>query len=90
MKSLQETIEKRQQIKTGANSERASLIEEFVNEINKERIRTKYKMLEPKVIAIKLAHVPTQDLYRFLSTCKDYKARNQSFNKCFFGALKID
>ena len=69
--------------KSKANSERAALIEQFVEELRKER------PIEARLVAIKLSHVPTQDLYRFLSTCKDYKARNQSFGKCFFGALKV-
>jgi len=68
--------------KSKANSERAALIEQFVEELRKEQ------PIEARFVAVKLAHVSTQDLYRFLSTCKDYKARNQSFRKCFFGALK--
>ena len=64
-------------------------IEEFVTEINKERIGTKWKSVTGKVIAIKLAHIPTNDLYIFMSMCKDYKNRQGAFGKYFFGALKI-
>lgn len=81
-------IEKYQEKKI--NSERASIISEFVEEINKERIGTKFKKIQPRAVAIKLGHIKNkQDLYYFLSTCKDYKKRNGSFSKCFFGALKV-
>jgi len=89
MKTLQEIIEKKQQIQTGANSERATVISIFVQEINKERTGTKFKQLSPKAIAIKLSHLKLQDLYTFLSLCRDYKNRQKSFSRYFFGALKV-
>ncbi len=71
------------------NSERAEIVSKFLDEINKERIGTKFKPMTGKRVAMKLAHVPTKDLYYFLSVCKDSKNRNGSFGKCFFGSLKI-
>lgn len=42
-----------------------------------------------RAIAIKLSHIKSkQDLYYFLSICKDYKTRKGSFGKIFWGALK--
>ena len=46
------------------------------------------KPLTPRGVAVMLAKVPQQDLYCFLSMCRDYKNRNGSFGKIFFGALK--
>ena len=88
MQSLFDIIKDKQQIKNGANSERAGVIQQFVEELNSERIGTKYKLLTGKVIAIKLSHLKLQDLYTFLSLCRDYKNRQKSFSKYFFGALK--
>jgi len=72
-----------------ATSERSSVIEEFVEAINLERGK-KYGKIKAKVIAIKLSHLKLQELYWFLSVCKDYKNRNGSFSKCFWGSLKVN
>jgi len=74
--------------KSKANSERGLIIEDILREINKERVGTKYKPMTPKLLAIKVSHVPLKDLYSFHSECKDYKSRNGSYGKCFFGRLK--
>ena len=89
MQNLFDIIKDKQLIKQGANSERASVIQQFLEEINKEREGTKFKPLSAKAIAIKLSHLKLQDLYTFLSLAKDYKNRKQSFSKYFFGALKV-
>lgn len=89
MKSLFEIINNEKELTKQCNSERSDVIRQFVEEINKERIGTKYKPLSPKAVAIKLSYLKLQDLYTFLSLCKDYKNRQQSFSKYFFGALKI-
>lgn len=79
-------------------NERQSVIKEFVDEINKER-PSKYKdkndkiktllPVTPKAVAVKLGHIKDlKDLYYFLSVCRDYRNRNGSFSKCFFGSLK--
>lgn len=84
--------------KSNITNERQAVIKEFVDEINKER-PAKYKdgngkiktlpVLTARAVAIKLGHIKEiQDLYHFLSVCKDYRNRNGSFSKCFFGSLK--
>lgn len=71
-------------------NERASIIKEFTDQINIERINTKYKKVSPCFIAVKLSHVKNNfDLYYFLSECKDYQRRKGSFSKMFFGKLKV-
>lgn len=76
---------------TRIKSERAWIISQFVEEINKERLGTKYKPLSGKAVAIKLSHLKDNGtLYYFLSTCKDYRNRHGSFSKMFFGSLKVN
>jgi hypothetical protein len=89
--------------KKGANSERASILSEMLEEINKERIADgkpqkykdksgKWKELKPmtgKEIGLRTAHVKTNDLYPFHSNCMDYKHRQGSYSRYFFGKLKI-
>ncbi len=71
-------------------SERADLIQQFTDEINKERVGTKYKPLSCRAVAVKLGHLKELgDLYYFMSVLKDYKNRNGSFSKGFFGMLKV-
>lgn len=70
-------------------SKRAEIVKEFVQAINTERINTKFKQITPRAVAIKLSHMNEDDLYYFLSVCKDYKNRNGSFAKAFFGMLKV-
>ena len=70
-------------------NERQDVLSQFLEEINKERLGTKYKPLTGRGLAIKVSHIPTKDLYYFMSVCKDYKNRQGSFSKCFFGSLKI-
>ena len=82
IKEIQEKKNKR------AISERASVIQQFVEEINKERMGTKYKPVSGTQIAIKLSHLKLSDLYTFLSLARDYKNRQKSFSKYFFGVLK--
>lgn len=70
-------------------NERQSIIKEFVDEINKERIGTKWKPITAKAVAIKLGMLKSnRELYEFLSECKDYKNRNGSFGKRFFGSYQ--
>lgn len=70
-------------------SERRAILGEFTEHINGERGGKKYPKLAPRYIAIKVAHIPTKDLYYLMSICKDGKNRNGSFGKVFFGALKV-
>lgn len=71
-------------------SERASLISEFVRELNRERMGTKYKSVTGRMIAVKLSHLDNGALYYMLSVGKDYKKRNGSFSRYFWGSLKVD
>lgn len=76
--------------KTQIRSERAYIVSQFLEEINKERLGTKYKPMTGRGVAMKISHLKDNGiLYYFLSECKDYKNRNGSFSKYFFGALKI-
>lgn len=70
-------------------NERQVVIKDFVDAINLERVGTKFKPVTGKSIALQLSHLSVEELYYFLSMCKDYKNRNGSFSKCFYGALKL-
>lgn len=90
MENIQNFLFKYETQESKASSERASVIEQFVDAINRERLGTKYKPVQAKVIAIRLNTVfkTTQELYEFLSICKDYKNRHGSFSRRFFGGFK--
>lgn len=86
-----------QPIVTKKISKRSLILEMFVNEINKERPCTytnakgkkiKLGKISGKAVAIKLAHLNEEDLFFFLSECKDYRNRKGSFSKRFFGSIK--
>lgn len=75
------------------------VINEFVKEINQERVGKHYLKNGKKVqlkpvtfmaVKMKLYAIRNkrQDLYEFLSECRDYKNRQGSFSKIFFGATK--
>jgi hypothetical protein len=67
---------------------RASLIKEFIDEIDNERVGTAFKKVDPKWIAIKLGVLKTNDeLCRFLAECRDYKRSGKSFSQRFFGGF---
>lgn len=72
-------------------SERASILKEFVEAINEERKASNYpKMVTGRGVAMKLCHLKNNfELYSFLSSARDYKNRGGSFGKYFFGALKV-
>lgn len=77
--------------KVGPKSERATIVQDFVDEINSERKATGWpRMVTGRGIAMKCSHLKNNfELYSFLSECRDYQKRNGSFGKYFFGALKI-
>ncbi|TFH72375.1 hypothetical protein E3V39_12405 [Gammaproteobacteria bacterium LSUCC0112] len=74
------TVEKPERIK----SERADLINQFLTRLNAERVGTKWKPLTARAVAIKLGHIPTEDLYYCFKQC----SHGGSFGKVFFGMLK--
>jgi hypothetical protein len=76
--------------KSRITNERQSILKEFVDEINKEREGSKWKPITGRAVAMKLQLLKTnQDLYAYLSECRDYKNRNGSFGKRFFGGSKV-
>ena len=76
-------------IKPNIKSERAEIVSFFIEEINKERVNTKWKPVNKKVIAIKLGVLKSNDeLREFLSECRNYKNRHGSFSKRFYGGFK--
>ena len=65
-------------------SERAELLKVFVEEINKYRAREGKKEFRVQYISLRIAHIPTEDLYFFLKKCQ-----SGHFNKIFFGSLRV-
>jgi len=77
--------------RTGANSERATILQEFLEILNSER-KPPYKPLTPARLGVMLAPVKTKDLYTFLADCK-YFASNKSsgaFSRYFWWRFKKD
>lgn len=74
--------------KTKITNKRQYILQQFIDEINKERLGTKWKPVFPKSVAIKTAHLSIPDLEYFFSTCKEWQQRKGSFSQCFYGALK--
>lgn len=90
MQTIFDTLKDFQIPTKSVKSERAEIIQSFVEEINRERKDTTWKPVTGKGIAMKLSHLKNNfELYSFLSSCKDYKNRGGQFGKCFFGSLKI-
>lgn len=91
LKCMQIDIERYQSLltKKGATSERAALVEQILEEVNKERLGTKFKPMTGRVLAIKLSHLSTSDIYYTHSMAKDYKARKGSYSKYLFGSIKV-
>lgn len=66
--------------KPKVKSERAELVKFFVDRlVNKDG-----KPYPARLIAVKLAHIPTKDLYYLQSTCNKAK----SFGACFWWSIK--
>lgn len=70
-------------------TEWTELVQFFQEEINKERRGTKYKPLSFMAVRNKVSHLDIGTLYWFKSVATDYKNRNGSLSKFFFGSLKI-
>lgn len=67
-----------------ANSERASVIEWFVNSM-RDKKGNKYK---PSYIAFKVSHLNLQELYYMKSTAIAYQHNGGEVGRYFFGSLK--
>lgn len=65
-------------------SERDELIQKFTDRLNEGRVKDGFKPLTCRAVAVKLAHLPVNDLYFFFQQCN--KARN--FGAKFWWALK--
>lgn len=89
IKNLFDILPKKIEKKEKPLNERQGILKQFVEEINKERIGTKFKPITGRAVAMKTSHIPTKDLYYLLSICKDGKNRNGSFGKVFFGSIKV-
>lgn len=76
--------------KRGITNKRQWVLKQFEDEINRERMGTKFKPIKGNHLAVKLSHKNVFELEQFLSTCRDYKNRKGSFNKAFFGSLKVE
>ena len=76
---------------TKHRDQRAELIQQFLDEINRERAEEgRFKPQTYKVILLKVKHITsTSDLYAFYKQCLDGKSRYGSFSKVFWGALKV-
>ena len=76
--------------KTKHKTEIGEIIDEYRTIINQEREGTKWKPLSFMAVRKKLEAIASdkQELLMFLSICKDYRNRNGSFSKRFFGGLK--
>lgn len=68
-------------------TERGELMREFIENVNAERDKI-FKPITYGRMGKLLEGIPTNDLYTFLSMCKDRKQRNGSFSKFFWWALK--
>jgi hypothetical protein len=69
-------------------NKKSCLITQIVNEVNKERIGTKWKPVSYITVLRKLKGKTEYQVTTCISNCKDYKNRNGSFGKCFWGSLK--
>lgn len=74
-------------------TERGELLQEFLDVINMSRIGTNFKQIKIAKIGLDLAHIPTEDLYYFLSVCKDAGRRSKrydvGFAKKYYYELKV-
>lgn len=76
-------------IEKNRKTERGEIMSEFIYNINLERDK-KYKAMTFPRMAYLLQGIPTNDLYAFLSMCKDRQRVNGSFSKFFWWAIKSE
>lgn len=69
-------------------TERGDLIGYFTDEVNRERLGTKYEPLTTAFIASRLCHLKNPDLYYLKSVCEDARRRGYSFSKRFWWEIK--
>lgn len=81
MKSISELVKILDKKKT---SERAELLSFFVDNL-RDKNNKKYRAA---FIGMKLAHIPTKDLYYFRSCCQDRMNRGENWQKYFWYSLR--
>lgn len=69
-------------------SERAELLQFFLDKVNAARRGTKYKPLRPAALAVKLSHLKLPDLYYLKSTCLDAERQGKPFSAIFWWSIK--
>lgn len=74
----------RPKVKRGITNERQGVMKDIQIEMEKEG------PVNVKLLAIKLSHIPTNDLYFMLSEARDYRNRGKGeFGKYIYGSIKI-
>mgnify|MGYP000920922503 CR=1 FL=1 len=69
--------------KRGITNERQSVLKEIQTEMEKDG------KVNVKLLAIRLSHIPTEDLYFMISEAKDYRKRGKGeFSKYIWGSIK--
>lgn len=72
---------------------RSLYLKDMIEIINSERVGTKIPQIvtdkQKQLFAIKLSHIPTEDLPYVISVGKDYKNRHGSFGKYIYGSIKV-
>ncbi|NCB14334.1 MAG: hypothetical protein EOM78_22345 [Erysipelotrichia bacterium] len=71
------------QQKSKITSERQLILRDFIDKLNSER--GKYPPVNPKLIAIKLSYLKTEELKVFYSLCKEAK----HFSRYFWFATNV-
>jgi hypothetical protein len=86
MEQIDKIILEKQIKKEKKTSERAELIKFFVDTLRDK----KGKQYPARRIAVTLSHLQREDLYNFISQCKDVKNRKgiESMQKFFWWSLK--
>jgi hypothetical protein len=69
-------------------SERAELLQFFLDKLSAARRGTKYKPLTPAALAVRLSHLKLADLYYLKSTCLDAERDGKPFSAIFLVELK--
>lgn len=85
MRTLQELLQIKTSSASNIRSERASIVQDFVERLNKEREGTQYKPLSPRSVAVKMAHLSLEDLYWFYKNCDNASC---GFSRAWWGSLK--
>lgn len=70
--------------KRGITNERQSVLKEIQTEMEKDG------KINVKLLAIRLSHIPTEDLYFMISEANDYRKRGKGeFSKYIWGSVKV-